>query len=77
MSRALREQAVDRRAAPSELSCMTLDERENWTRLHKNKQPQEAPNGSVLPRSPLAAIIGLAALVLVSRSLFSVSKSQR
>ncbi len=45
-------------------------ERGNWTGLSVRQQQQETLNGSVLPRSPLAAVVGLAALILISRALF-------
>src|SRR5262245_18811438 len=65
MSRVLHEQVVVMSEVPSGLSRVTPGEGGNLTRLARRKPRQEIPNGSVLPRSPLGAVIGLAALVLV------------
>jgi hypothetical protein len=64
MLSALHEQGIGR---------VTAYEGGNWLGLGMKQQRQEMPNGSVLPRSPLAAVVGLTALVLVSRSLFRTS----
>jgi hypothetical protein len=52
---------------------VTACEGENWLGLGMKQQRQEMSDGSVLPRSPLAAVVGLTALVLVSHSLFRTS----
>jgi len=45
-------------------------ERGNGIGFGVSQQQGEMPSEHILPRSPLAAVVGLAALLLVARALF-------
>ena len=44
-------------------------ERRKWTGFGIRPQRHETLNGSIVPRSPLGAVVGLVAVMLVARSL--------
>ena len=57
--------------APNQLFAASakVHERRNWTGFGIRQQRQETLNGNIVPRSPFGAVVGLAALMLVARSL--------